>query len=137
MLKSAISGRDWTNCRAGISGHAPNVESPFGLCPTSLRPAGWMAHSRAIAVQEKVARAWSVGTRRRNENYTAGNSRFCCGWSTRTLCRLPDSQSQPRNAMTTTSSQFEAPRTREWLTAAEAAQYLSVKVRTLLLWVRQ
>jgi len=39
--------------------------------------------------------------------------------------------------MTTTSSQFEAPRTREWLTAAEAAQYLSVKVRTLLLWVRQ
>ena len=25
----------------------------------------------------------------------------------------------------------------EWLTAAEAAQYLKVKVRTLLLWVRQ
>jgi excisionase family DNA binding protein len=27
--------------------------------------------------------------------------------------------------------------TAEWLTAAEAAQYLKVKVRTLLLWVRQ
>jgi excisionase family DNA binding protein len=25
----------------------------------------------------------------------------------------------------------------EWLTASEAAQYLRVKVRTLLLWVRQ
>jgi excisionase family DNA binding protein len=25
----------------------------------------------------------------------------------------------------------------EWLTATEAAQYLKVKVRTLLLWVRQ
>jgi excisionase family DNA binding protein len=25
----------------------------------------------------------------------------------------------------------------EWLTASEAAQYLKVKVRTLLLWVRQ
>jgi excisionase family DNA binding protein len=25
----------------------------------------------------------------------------------------------------------------EWLTAAEAARYLKVKVRTLLLWVRQ
>jgi len=25
----------------------------------------------------------------------------------------------------------------EWLTAGEAAQYLKVKVRTLLLWVRQ
>jgi excisionase family DNA binding protein len=26
---------------------------------------------------------------------------------------------------------------RTWLTAAEAAQYLNVKVRTILLWVRQ
>ena len=25
----------------------------------------------------------------------------------------------------------------EWLTASEAAQYLKIKVRTLLLWVRQ
>jgi excisionase family DNA binding protein len=25
----------------------------------------------------------------------------------------------------------------EWLTAAEAAQYLKIRVRTLLLWVRQ
>ena len=29
------------------------------------------------------------------------------------------------------------PVTGEWLTAAEAAGYLKVKVRTLLLWVRQ
>jgi excisionase family DNA binding protein len=28
-------------------------------------------------------------------------------------------------------------RTVEWLTAGEAAQHLKVKVRTLLLWVRQ
>ncbi len=39
--------------------------------------------------------------------------------------------------MTTISNQFEALRASEWLTAAEAAQYLRVKVRTLLLWVRQ
>jgi excisionase family DNA binding protein len=34
--------------------------------------------------------------------------------------------------MTTQPSQLS-----EWLTADEAAQYLKVKVRTLLLWVRQ
>jgi excisionase family DNA binding protein len=39
--------------------------------------------------------------------------------------------------MTTISNQFAALPTVEWLTAAEAAQYLRVKVRTLLLWVRQ
>jgi excisionase family DNA binding protein len=39
--------------------------------------------------------------------------------------------------MTAAPNQFEAPTTAEWLTAAEAAQYLRVKVRTLLLWVRQ
>ena len=33
--------------------------------------------------------------------------------------------------------QFEALTSAEWLTAAEAARYLKVKVRTLLLWVRQ
>jgi excisionase family DNA binding protein len=36
-----------------------------------------------------------------------------------------------------TSLQFEALSTSEWLTANEAACYLKVKVRTLLLWVRQ
>jgi excisionase family DNA binding protein len=35
------------------------------------------------------------------------------------------------------SSQFEVCPTGEWLTAGEAAAYLKVKVRTLLLWVRQ
>jgi len=39
--------------------------------------------------------------------------------------------------MTTTRNQFEAPPTAEWLTAVEAAQHLKIKVRTLLLWVRQ
>jgi excisionase family DNA binding protein len=39
--------------------------------------------------------------------------------------------------MTTVSTQFEGPPSAEWLTAVEAAQYLKVKVRTLLLWVRQ
>jgi len=32
---------------------------------------------------------------------------------------------------------FEALPTAEWLTAGEAAAYLKVKTRTLLLWVRQ
>ena len=36
-----------------------------------------------------------------------------------------------------TTPQFEAISTAEWLTASEAARYLKVKVRTLLLWVRQ
>jgi excisionase family DNA binding protein len=40
-------------------------------------------------------------------------------------------------SMTTTPKQFGALTPAEWLTAAEAAQYLKVKVRTLLLWVRQ
>jgi excisionase family DNA binding protein len=31
----------------------------------------------------------------------------------------------------------ESANNNEWLTASEAAQYLKVKVRTLLLWVRQ
>jgi excisionase family DNA binding protein len=39
--------------------------------------------------------------------------------------------------MTTISDQFVSLPTTEWLTAAEAAQHLRVKVRTLLLWVRQ
>jgi excisionase family DNA binding protein len=39
--------------------------------------------------------------------------------------------------MTAVPNQFEALTTAEWLTAAEAARYLKVKVRTLLLWVRQ
>lgn len=39
--------------------------------------------------------------------------------------------------MTTPSQQFEALPTAKWLTAGEAAQYLRVEVRTLLLWVRQ
>jgi excisionase family DNA binding protein len=39
--------------------------------------------------------------------------------------------------MTPTSNQFGDGPTAEWLTAVEAAQYLKVKVRTLLLWVRQ
>ena len=39
--------------------------------------------------------------------------------------------------MSTTVSQFEALPNAEWLTANEAAQYLKVKPRTLLLWVRQ
>jgi excisionase family DNA binding protein len=39
--------------------------------------------------------------------------------------------------MTTRPNQFEALTPAEWLTATEAAQYLKVKVRTLLLWVRQ
>ena len=39
--------------------------------------------------------------------------------------------------MTTIPNQFEALPTTEWLTAAEAAQYLRVKVRTILLWARQ
>jgi excisionase family DNA binding protein len=39
--------------------------------------------------------------------------------------------------MTTVPKQFEVPPSAEWLTAVEAAQYLKVKVRTLLLWVRQ
>ena len=38
--------------------------------------------------------------------------------------------------MATTPTQF-APLPAEWLTATEAAQHLKVKVRTLLLWVRQ
>jgi excisionase family DNA binding protein len=33
--------------------------------------------------------------------------------------------------------QFEVYPTGEWLTASEAAEYLKVKPRTLLLWVRQ
>lgn len=37
----------------------------------------------------------------------------------------------------TTINQFAVLPTAEWLTAAEAAQHLRVKVRTLLLWVRQ
>jgi excisionase family DNA binding protein len=39
--------------------------------------------------------------------------------------------------MTSASSQSEVPPSVGWLTAVEAAQYLKVKVRTLLLWVRQ
>ncbi len=39
--------------------------------------------------------------------------------------------------MTSMSNQLGASSSSEWLTAAEAAQYLRVKVRTLLLWVRQ
>jgi excisionase family DNA binding protein len=39
--------------------------------------------------------------------------------------------------MTTIPAQVDSGQTAEWLTAAEAAQYLRVKVRTLLLWVRQ
>ena len=39
--------------------------------------------------------------------------------------------------MTTGRNQFGAVPTAEWLTAVEAAQYLKVKARTLLLWVRQ
>jgi excisionase family DNA binding protein len=39
--------------------------------------------------------------------------------------------------MSPTSNQFGDVPTAEWLTAVEAAQYLKVKVRTLLLWVRQ
>jgi excisionase family DNA binding protein len=39
--------------------------------------------------------------------------------------------------MTAAPNQFEALTTAEWLTAVEAAQHLKVKVRTLLLWVRQ
>jgi excisionase family DNA binding protein len=39
--------------------------------------------------------------------------------------------------MTAASRQFEALTSAEWLTAAEAARYLKVKARTLLLWVRQ
>jgi excisionase family DNA binding protein len=39
--------------------------------------------------------------------------------------------------MTATPNQFGGLTTGEWLTAAEAAQHLKVKIRTLLLWVRQ
>jgi excisionase family DNA binding protein len=39
--------------------------------------------------------------------------------------------------MTTDDNQVGAVPTAEWLTAVEAAGYLKVKVRTLLLWVRQ
>jgi len=39
--------------------------------------------------------------------------------------------------MTPIPNQPAALPTAEWLTAAEAAQHLKVKVRTLLLWVRQ
>ena len=39
--------------------------------------------------------------------------------------------------MSTTSVKFDAMPASEWLTAPEAAGYLKVKVRTLLLWVRQ
>jgi excisionase family DNA binding protein len=39
--------------------------------------------------------------------------------------------------MTTAPNRFEGETTAEWLTAAEAAHHLKVKVRTLLLWVRQ
>ena len=39
--------------------------------------------------------------------------------------------------MNSTPSEFEGLPVAEWLTAGEAAQYLKVKVRTLLLWVRQ
>jgi excisionase family DNA binding protein len=39
--------------------------------------------------------------------------------------------------MTTTPNQCGALPTAKWLTAVEAAQYLKIKVRTLLLWVRQ
>ena len=42
-------------------------------------------------------------------------------------------------ASTTQSSRVTAAASAlsEWLTAAEAAQYLKIRVRTLLLWVRQ
>lgn len=39
--------------------------------------------------------------------------------------------------MTTISNEFATLPTAKWLTAVEAAQYLRVRVRTLLLWVRQ
>jgi excisionase family DNA binding protein len=39
--------------------------------------------------------------------------------------------------MTTPCNQFGVSPNAEWLTAVEAAQYLKVKVRTLLLWVRR
>jgi excisionase family DNA binding protein len=39
--------------------------------------------------------------------------------------------------MTSIPNQPAVLATAEWLTAAEAAQHLKVKVRTLLLWVRQ
>ncbi len=39
--------------------------------------------------------------------------------------------------MNSTPSQVDAGMTAEWFTAAEAAQYLKVKARTLLLWARQ
>ncbi|MGC2366509.1 MAG: helix-turn-helix domain-containing protein [Candidatus Sulfotelmatobacter sp.] len=39
--------------------------------------------------------------------------------------------------MSQTPNQFEGLTAAEWLTAPEAAQYIRVKARTLLLWVRQ
>jgi excisionase family DNA binding protein len=39
--------------------------------------------------------------------------------------------------MTAAPNQFGALTRTEWLTAAEAAHYLKVRVRTLLLWVRR
>jgi len=39
--------------------------------------------------------------------------------------------------MTTISPQVDGGQTDGWLTAAEASHYLKVKIRTLLLWVRQ
>lgn len=39
--------------------------------------------------------------------------------------------------MTVLNTHADVLPTSEWLTANEAAQYLKVKVRTLLLWVRQ
>jgi len=39
--------------------------------------------------------------------------------------------------MSTKPSQSEPVSTAEWLTANEAASYLKIKPRTLLLWVRQ
>jgi len=51
----------------------------------------------------------------------------------------PQSQpSDPERSSTesVTQGRFDAERP-TWLTAAEAAQYLNVKVRTILLWARQ
>jgi excisionase family DNA binding protein len=88
--------------------------------------------------------------RRRNENHPFGSSRIDRNYR---LIGLRRDRVEPNESgkgltfasissffdklMTTASNQFGTASTAQWLTAAEAAQYLKVKARTLLLWVRQ
>ena len=87
---------------------------------------------------------WSLGTtRKRNENHGDG-SIDDRGWRCAVSACIGSNQSQAeRESEKSVGEQGEWKMTTptipttDWLTAAEAAEYLRVKARTLLLWARQ